>query len=701
MHGLIHVVFKEFIVTNFGESAWAEIMSRAGVEDDSQILKMEQYEDDLTMAAVGIACEVANVPLETALELFGGHFVEFALKAGYAGSVSSLGGTLEELLSNLNLFHIQLERDLRSAIFPIFIVEATKVNHVFRLRYDSKRLGLESLVRGVLIKLAELLFDAKLVITTVQARGKTEKGEDAPQSISVVWQVEVQERHKPVKHEVCVQPAALPAAKKGSFFDFHNALISACKSFGRSSHESEAKGDVLTVQILKQKELEVRRVLGANSFGTASPEQRLEIAAVLFRGVSAGLCAAPWTDAELLTKTSNFWGAYDKLDTYYAWSDDALPPTTDPRTGRKVRRYRQNHQTIRFLSHSWGEPLNWKEWMGKNTKYGEIKSTEICGVAKDLAAEELGDAAGWAEVQFWIDKCCIPQGHSALMNLCVGLLEEFIQLSDGLVVIVTWSYFERLWCVYEWVCFLMFHDASKITLCASVLLRQSTLPHLVHTLRTFSLANCKCLVESDRKIFYSKVDSYYKSRSGFEQFLKFSAIALIAKDVACRQTAYGESAMQPWIDLATECKFLHLAEKLTLLSGVMVAMREDEATHSTRACSRGSFNASSALNADFQTAISHDIQEWFAQHVNPLLIQMREDVSVANAVTQIKVTERYVRDRFLKSRVIGATGFKSTIPSRERSGVLSNVCPEEERPTPDAASARSLFTCRVVKSWDC
>ena len=35
---------------------------------------------------------------------------------------------------------------------------------------------------------------------------------------------------------------------------------------------------------------------------------------------------------------------------------------------------------------------------------------------------------------------------------CVLLLEEFIKLSDGLVVIVTWTYFERLWCVYTPPC---------------------------------------------------------------------------------------------------------------------------------------------------------------------------------------------------------------------------------------------------------
>lgn len=640
MHGLIHIVFKEFIVVNFGEAAWGEIMSRAGIEDDSEILRMEQYDDSLTLGAVQIACEVADVPMEAALELFGGHFVEFAVKAGYAGSVSALGGTLAELLSNLNLFHIQLERDIRSAIFPIFIVEETHEKDMFHLKYDSTRPGLDPLVQGVLKKLAEVLFQSTLVITTVQQRGKTKAGQDDPKSISVVWHLQVQEM--PQCEESRDRSMALPAtrSKRGSFFDFHSALISACRFLGGGgSQAKKAQGDALTMQVLRLKELEVQQVLGVQALRTASVEQRLELAALLFRGVSSGMCAAPWTDAEQLAKASHFWGAYTKLDAYYAWSDDVLLLTTDISTGKKVRRYRENHRTIRFLSHSWGQPANWKEWMGLNAKYSEIKATEICGVAKDLAAEELGDASRWQEVQFWIDKCCIPQGNRELMGLCVGLLEEFIQLSDGLVVIVTWSYFERLWCVYEWVCFLMFHDASKITLCASVLLRKSTLPHLVHTLRHFKLADCKCLVESDREIFYQKVDSYYKSRTGFEEFLKLSAIALIAKDVACRQTAYGEVAMRPWIDLAVDCEFEDLAAKLVQLSHMMAGVRDDKAAL-----------AASALSADLQTAIRMRVEDWFAEHINPLLVHKREDVCVHKAMKSVRLSQCYVMDTLSKSR---------------------------------------------------
>ena len=82
--------------------------------------------------------------------------------------------------------------------------------------------------------------------------------------------------------------------------------------------------------------------------------------------------------------------------------------------------------------------------MGKGVLYSDMKAAEVCGVAKDLAATVLGDYKKWTEIKLWVDKCCIPQTH-ALMPTCVGLLEEFIRRSDGMIVLLSWHYFERLW----------------------------------------------------------------------------------------------------------------------------------------------------------------------------------------------------------------------------------------------------------------
>ena len=155
MHGLIHVVFRGFVVDTFGEVAWKEVLKRAGVEDEATILEMKHYDDALTMAAVKIGAEVAGAPLEAALELFGAYFVDFAAGAGFIRLLRSLGSNLHETLGNLNLnaiqptflhllpnyhfliykplrcrccgglrniLHHNVERDLPAAIFPIFEV---------------------------------------------------------------------------------------------------------------------------------------------------------------------------------------------------------------------------------------------------------------------------------------------------------------------------------------------------------------------------------------------------------------------------------------------------------------------------------------------------------------------------------------------------------------------------------------------------
>lgn len=197
MHGLIHVVFKDFILEKFGQTAWESVLQCAGVQDDNEILEMKQYDDALTFAAVGIACEVVGAPMETALELFGGFFAEYAVKAGFYNQLRSLGSNLMELISNLNQLHHNLERDFRSAIFPVFIVEAENdTNNVFLMQYSTSRMGLEALLRGVLEKVANSLLNSDLTIEVLKSPGWTgaPRTADKDEDTEVIWRLHVQAR---------------------------------------------------------------------------------------------------------------------------------------------------------------------------------------------------------------------------------------------------------------------------------------------------------------------------------------------------------------------------------------------------------------------------------------------------------------------------------------------------------------------------
>eukprot|EP00930_Biecheleria_cincta_P009514 TRINITY_DN11127_c0_g1_i1.p1 TRINITY_DN11127_c0_g1~~TRINITY_DN11127_c0_g1_i1.p1 ORF type:complete len:639 (-),score=134.47 TRINITY_DN11127_c0_g1_i1:76-1992(-) len=616
MHGLIHRVFKDFIIGNFGLDSWRAILEKAGIQDDGTILEMKQYSDDLTFAAIGIACDLLKVDVSTALELFGVAFVDFAVGAGFYNQLSSLGKDLFDLMTNLNLLHHNLERDLRDSLFPVFVIESKSENHdVFRLSYSSCRLGLEALIKGVLQKVAKDMFHHDLKIEVVQSQNYTgvPRLAEPHENTLVVWDLYVR--------PLSVPPHPKQAPSFGmSFFDLHAFFVACCCS------EDDGKAEQVTFsqpvldavvtgerplwheevqEVLHTKEVAVAAIHDRESEVPASLQDRVKIAKALFRGVTAEMVAAPWQDAEALRKASQFWGAYDKLDMFYLWSMDVYNSSS---TSVAMNQKAVAETFITFLSHSWKQPDDWVAAMGEGCSYASIKATEICGFAKDIAARQLMDVDKWPEVHFWVDKCCIPQGHPELMSWCVNLIEEFITLSNHLVVILSWTYFERLWCVYEWVVFLVHHKPSSITLCADAFLRSRTQPLLIASIKNFSLASCKCFVESDRAILSAKVDAYYVSHQAFEEFLKFTAIALVARDMAAHRISLGEAAIQPWSDLAVSCGFQELADRLACLGKELPQWKQESAMGQSR-----------ALRLDMQTAIHERVQSWFAAEIDPLI----------------------------------------------------------------------------------
>ncbi|CAE8648573.1 unnamed protein product [Polarella glacialis] len=546
MHGLIHVIFKGFVVDTFGQDAWQEIMRKAGVEDDSTILKMQQYDDSLTFAAIQIGSEVAGAPMDAALELFGAYFVQFAAGNGFLSLLKSLGSNLAEFLSNLNILHHNIERDFTSAVFPLFEVQAAslpsaKGDHTFILRYGSSRPGLFPLLRGALKKTADLLFDAELEIrelapTAADPAALPWARTTTPTEAQVSMEMELTVRPRSVAQQASSQE---PPRNDSTQSSTQLEVVEAEPDwFSRSSAhlevvEPEPNWFSKVAASCKEKHAAVDKVCAAyqnlddatHPYFKLSAKDRVKVGVSLFRGVVAGQIAAPWTDQTELAQATEFWAAYEKLDSFYAQSRDWLQPGV-------VGTFPRKEGKIRFLSQSWGLPMGWDEMMGPNSSYSQAKAAEICCVAKDIASRELGDVSRWREVGFWLDKCCIPQGDKVLMSWCVNLLEEFIVFSDGLIVLVPWTYFTRLWCVYEWVCFLLVHDPMDIEICADPFIRDSTMPLYISCISNFKLESCQCFHEPDRAILLAKVDLYYKSRAAFERFLKFTSIALFARRLA-------------------------------------------------------------------------------------------------------------------------------------------------------------------------
>lgn len=225
MHGLIHVIFKGFVVDTFGTDAWEEIMKRAGIVDDSTILQMKQYDDSLTMAAVKIGSEVAGAPVDGALELFGAYFVEFAAGNGFAPLLKSLGSNLFEFLGNLNILHHNIERDFTSAVFPLFEVKKGASDDNFVMYYATGRPGLHPLLKGALVKATGVLFDSDLDIKELNPEDaaflKTSEAE-----VCLAWELTVRKRASP-DGDASKQASKNkgPDENRGLFVTGHNAAL--------------------------------------------------------------------------------------------------------------------------------------------------------------------------------------------------------------------------------------------------------------------------------------------------------------------------------------------------------------------------------------------------------------------------------------------------------------------------------------------
>lgn len=714
MHGLIHVVFKDFIIEEFGEPIWLQIVQRCSLDNDEGILELRQYEDELTLAAIAAGVEVLGVSLETALGLFGGFFVRYLARQGWTSMLSSMGNSLQEFLANLNEMHSVLERDFRSSIFPFFSTY-TDDDGRYYLTYSSRRF-LPGLVIGILKELALVLFSVNLELDELHR-----------DSSKITWRAS----EISVTSNTC--EAALPeeehAGKQLSFLEFHEALISmfrvpscawsqSCKVADEQQEVlvlpvggGDAKLDYEAVSPMQNKNLAPSPSHGSAAqdlddtesllapgppgsepddslasaakireefsiepgisletwFSTQDAETRLDLAQGLSRAVPATRVACQWYElGGLAASQTSFWKPQSRSDSFYSWSENIGMHVADD----------ESSTPFHFVSHCWWPPQDWHAVMGDKCCYEDIKAAELCIVAKDLCAESLQDATRWQEAKFWIDKCCIRQGDQEIMSLSIQLIEEFIQLCDGMIVLFSWSYFSRLWCVYEWACCLVFHEPENLLICAESFYREATEDRFLHAIRNFSVDACQCSDPRDRHVLEQKIHDYYGSRENFERFLRISVIAITARSLAARG-ARCELGLSKWVQLASDLGFHELAEALHAADPV--AWR--------RHALEGKVNS---LTRDIQTLIKMQSDEWFARKVAPILATER-----ARAVQQNISTSMTLR----RSSVKKARTESHTHRHAQQSPFGHQVSAPPDMQTPRATKCDTTCAAWSAKAW--
>mmetsp|Transcript_43679 Transcript_43679/g.103089 ORF Transcript_43679/g.103089 Transcript_43679/m.103089 type:complete len:689 (+) Transcript_43679:94-2160(+) len=542
MHGLIHVVLKGTVLRHASQQAWLDILALLEVQDEAEILQLEQYGDEVTLAGVEAATKVLGVELGPLMKLAGAQFVRHVAGEEHtAWLLGQLGDTMPEFLAHLNHLHQVIERkhDYRDCDFPVFKVERMADMHSreWYLSYSSSRGDtLQDLVEGVVVELGRVLFRSAVTMRVLEIP-KPNFVTTWCVSISPLAEPdlppeqETQVSEKPneeVKPEGCQQCGSSAL----SFHDWHAALISLLRpSEGKVLASTEAEKKTTTAMSWEEAELgAIERALAANPPNPAD---------YLMRSIPLRHVAAEWDQSLELEKSRVFWASNVGDFNDYALS-------------------RSRPRADRFVTHAWTQPQDWQEVMGKKTSYASLKAISLALVAQDIVGE------AWSDLTVWIDKACIPQQHP-LVPTCVNLIEEFIKRCDGMIVILTWHYFSRLWCVYEWAAFLVHKPPTSVRLCVDLMLRPETVHLYTKCVRNFSVSKAECFNEADRAIVQAKIAEYYNSTEAFEKFVKGTAIALFAR-VTARPAGRGrsdeEELFQPWQELAEELGYDDLQEAL-------------------------------------------------------------------------------------------------------------------------------------------
>lgn len=231
------------------------------------------------------------------------------------------------------------------------------------------------------------------------------------------------------------------------------------------------------------------------------------------------------------------------------------------------------------------------------------------------------------------------------MSLSIQLIEEFMQLCHGMVVIFTWSYLERLWCVYEWACFLVFHEPHDMVICAESLYRVGTEERFLESVRRFSVEQSQCTDPEDRKVLEQKIKEYYGCCENFERFLRVSVIAIIGRCLAARG-ARSKTGLCNWVALADDLGFQDLADGLRLADPA--AWRQQ------------ALDEVETSNTDLQSCIKAQSDAWFADHITPILAAERRRAVQRNVFRSMLLRKNFVRKTLSDTSFKRPTAFHSS-----------------------------------------
>ena len=107
------------------------------------------------------------------------------------------------------------------------------------------------------------------------------------------------------------------------------------------------------------------------------------------------------------------------------------------------------------------------------TTFYDLKCSGLLKGVRQLALRDISSLEGSdtfpADIKkwrIWMDLVCIDQYDETHKAHVTGLLEVYMREAKSMVVLLSPAYFTRLWCVFEYCCFLAFGDMSRIAVYA-------------------------------------------------------------------------------------------------------------------------------------------------------------------------------------------------------------------------------------------
>eukprot|EP00928_Gymnodinium_smaydae_P056425 TRINITY_DN39810_c0_g1_i1.p1 TRINITY_DN39810_c0_g1~~TRINITY_DN39810_c0_g1_i1.p1 ORF type:complete len:465 (-),score=92.75 TRINITY_DN39810_c0_g1_i1:150-1544(-) len=183
------------------------------------------------------------------------------------------------------------------------------------------------------------------------------------------------------------------------------------------------------------------------------------------------------------------------------------------------------------------------------------------------------------DAKLWLDRFSSPQQGKAYEQAArFGFFfTEYIALSPKALVIFSPQYISRLWCQYEFATFLALHDISDMYVNMTAFFRSESDAEwqaFADAIRSASVETASCKYESDREILRSLIDANFNSVAAFDDFSRYSSIALIARSYFLNDDYDNmdeeEHAYQRLIGLAGELNFADLLEDLQVVLSELV-----------------------------------------------------------------------------------------------------------------------------------